>query len=344
MNQPFVSIIVPTLNEERFIGDCLRSLLQQDYPGDCIEILVSDGRSNDRTRDVVTEIAQECERIQIVDNPQRVTPCALNTALAVAKGSVIVRIDAHCEYPNDYVSRCVQLLQETGADNVGGAWITLPGAETMIAHAIVYAQTSRFGMGGAKYRRESAKPGYVDTVPFGTYRREIFDRIGLFDEELLRNQDNEFNSRIIANGGKIYFDPSIKLKYFSRPTLKGFLRMLWKNGLYHWLVLRKNPKAFRLRHMIPSFFLLVLLTTLMGGFFWKPLWLVGGLTLVTYLAGAMTAASQIAVQHGAKYLFVMPCVFFLSHIWYGVSTWLGLFKFVIFGRQGRSGQGLHAGR
>ena len=344
MNQPFVSIIVPTLNEERFIGDCLRSLLKQDYPDDCIEILVSDGRSNDKTREVVAEIAQEHACIQIVDNPQRVTPCALNTAIGVAKGSVIVRMDAHCEYPNDYVSRCVQLLQETGADNVGAGLITLPGAETTMAHAIVYAQTSRFGMGGARYRMESGKPGYVDTVPFGAYRREVFDRIGLFDEELLRNQDNEFNSRIIANGGKIYFDPSIRLKYFSRPTLKGFLRMLWKNGLYHWLVLRKNPKAFRLRHMAPSFFLLVLLTALTGGFFWKPLWLFGGLVLATYLAGATAATLQIAVQHGPKYLFVMPCVFFLSHICYGLSTWLGLFKFVVFGGHGRSGQGLQAGR
>ena len=127
---------------------------------------------------------------------------------------------------------------------------------------------------------------------------------------------------------------------FAQETLK----MLWKNGLYHWLVLRKNPKAFHLRHMVPSIFLFVLLTSLIGGFLWTPLWFVGAVALATYLAGALAAASQIAAKHGPEYFFVMPYVFFLSHIWYGMSTWLGLFKFVVFGGQGKSGQGLHAGR
>ena len=341
---PRVSVIVPTFNEEKHIRACLETLRAQDYDPDRLEILIADGRSDDRTREIVREVAEQDSRVKLLDNSKRVTPCALNVALAASTGDVIVRIDAHCEYPGDYVSRLVRLLDETGADNVGGAWVTLPGAETTMAHAIVYAQTSRFGLGGARYRLGGGEGGYVDTVPFGTFRREVFDRVGTFDEELLRNQDNELNSRIIASGGKIYFDPEIKIRYFSRPTLRGFLRMLGKNGLYHWLVLRKTPKAFRLRHMVPAAFVLALLAAAVGGILWTPLWWAGACVLGVYTLGATLAAGQIACKHGLKYLPVMLCVFFLSHLQYGLSTWAGFFKFVVFGRDGSSGEGAQAGR
>ena len=213
-----------------------------------------------------------------------------------------------------------------------------------MARAIVYAQTSRFGLGGARYRLGGGEPGYVDTVPFGTFRREVFDRVGNFDEDLLRNQDNEMNSRIIAGGGKIYFDPSIQLKYYSRPTLRGFLRMLGKNGLYHWLVLKKTPKAFRVRHMAPAIFVLVLLASLIGGVFWRPMWWVGAGALGAYGVGAILSAVRIARKHGLVYLFLMPYVFLLCHLQYGLSTWSGFFRFVVFGKRGASGGGADTGR
>ena len=336
-NLPFVSIIIPTLNEEKFIEKSLSSLLAQTYPADQTEILVSDGRSRDGTRGIVERIAREHPRVRLLDNPDRITPRALNIAVAEARGDVIVRIDAHCEYPAHYVEHCVKLLRETGADNVGGAWITLPGADTLIAHAIVFAQTSRFGLGGARYRVGGGQAGFVDTVPFGAFRREVFERVGLFDEELIRNQDNELNSRIIAAGGKIYFDPSLQLKYYSRPTLRKFLAMLRKNGLYHWLVLRKTPQAFRWRHMLPAFFLAFLALTAVGGWLWWPIWLVGVGGMALYGVANVLSSAVVAARGGWVYLFVMPWVFLLCHLNYGFATWRGLVTFGLLRRKGSAG-------
>lgn len=343
-HSPLVSVIVPTFREERYIGTCLDSLVAQDYPADRMEILVIDGQSDDRTPEIVQEIADKATHVRLLANPRRITPCALNIGIRAATGTIIVRIDAHCEYPKDYVSRCVQTLAQTGADNVGGVLITLPGDETTTAHAIVYAQTSRFGLGGARYRLGKGKAGPADTVPFGCFRRDIFDRIGMFDEALLRNQDNELNARIIANGGLVYCDPSIQIKYYSRPKLGGFLRMLRKNGLYHWLVLKTNPKAFRFRHMAPGFFVLVLLLSGIGGLIWRPLWLVGAAAMGIYALAAFASAAGVAARHGLKYFFVMPGVFLACHLHYGVATWAGFFRFFLFGSKGSVGQGQQAGR
>jgi glycosyltransferase involved in cell wall biosynthesis len=336
--------MIPTLNEERYIGECVRSLLEQDYPADRMEILVVDGRSDDRTREIVEEISAASPNVRLVDNPRRITPAALNLAIDAARGEVITRIDAHCRYREDYVRLCVETLLETGADNVGGSLITHPGADTTLGHAIVHVQTSRFGMGGAQFRLAEARGGWVDTVPFGTYRRDIFDRVGRFDEDLLRNQDNEFNSRILASGGKIYLNPEIRLHYYSRPTLRGFLRMLSKNALYHWLVLRKTPGAFRLRHMAPALFVAVLILSAAGGLLWPLIWWMGGAVLGLYLLADLAASVQIARREGLRFLAVMPWVFLLCHLRYGLSTWAGFWRFMIFGRTGRSAAGEKAGR
>jgi len=341
---PSLSIIIPALNEHHFIGKCLDSLLQQDYPVDQVEILVIDGRSQDDTRQIVEDYSRRYPQVRLLDNPRKITPAALNVGVRNSRAPIIVRIDAHCEYARDHVSRCVKLLKESGADNAGGALDTVAGADTTIAKAIAYCQGSSFGFGGAKYRQEGGKPGPSDTAAFGTYHRELFDKIGLFDEDLLRNQDFEFNCRIISNGGMVYCDPSIKVTYFSRPTLSTFLKMLGKNSLYHWMMLRKLPKAFRLRHTIPAVFVMMLAVLAIGGIFCRfSLMALGGL-LVVYAAAAAVGAWKVAAKYGAKYFFVMPMIFFLSHLWYGVYTWAGFIKFFLLRHHGAAGQGEQTGR
>jgi glycosyltransferase involved in cell wall biosynthesis len=344
VSKPLVSLVIPSLNEQQYMARCLESLLAQDYPIELMEILICDGRSTDRTRDIVAEFTARHPQVKLLDNPRKITPCALNTGIRASRGDAVVRIDAHCEYPTNYVSTCVQVLQESGADNVGGSLITLPGADTTMAKAIVLIQTSRFGLGGARYRLGGGKAGPADTVAFGTFRRSIFDKAGLYDEELLRNQDVELNTRILKAGGRIHYDPRIQLKYYSRPTLGSFVKMLSKNGLYTCLVIQKTPSAFRLRHTVPAIFLLVLVATALGGFLWHKLWLAMSLVLGMYLLCAAGVSLAIAMRHGLRFLFVMPLVFLVSHLAYGAATWQGFFKFIIKGRSGAEGQGHSAGR
>jgi hypothetical protein len=168
--------------------------------------------------------------------------------------------------------------------------------------------------------------------------------VGLYDEELLRSQDNELNNRILASGGKIYFDPSLQFEYYSRPTLTGFLAMLRKNALYHWLVMRKTPQGFRWRYMIPAFFLLFMVMTAAGGFLWRPLWHAGLGVFALYALGALVSSVQVARKHGFRYLFVMPWVFLLCHIHYGFATWKGFVEFGLLRRSGTAGGGNQTGR
>ena len=195
MPVPLVTIVIPCRNEEDWIGPCLDSILQNDYPKDRLDVLVIDGMSNDGTRSALQPFLEQHSSIRLLDNPQKTTPAALNVGIAAAQGEVIMRMDAHYEYPTNYISRLVHWLQESGADNVGGVLRMEPATDAPMARAIAVAVTHPFGIGNAYYRLGVSKPRSVDTVPFGCYRREVFERIGNFDEDLLRNQDLEFNLR-----------------------------------------------------------------------------------------------------------------------------------------------------
>ena len=198
-----LSVICPIYNEESRIEECILSILNQDYPKDDLEVLFVDGQSSDRTREIIAEYMQEYAFIQLLDNPKRIAPAALNIGIRASSGNIIIRLDAHAKYPENYFSLLVKRLEESGADNVGGVCRTLPAKETPVCRAIAHAMSSPFGMGNSYFRIGSDHEMWVDTVPFGCFRREIFDKIGLFDEELVRNQDDEFNGRIIKNGGKL---------------------------------------------------------------------------------------------------------------------------------------------
>lgn len=323
-----VSIITPCLNEERFIGKCLDSIIAQDYPKDKLEVLVVDGISEDGTKAIVESYAQRYPFIRLLENPKKITPCALNIGIKNAKGEVIIRMDAHSEYPAQYISTCIEYLDRTGADVVGGPVVTMPGTDTLISESIALVTSHPFGVGNSKFRT-STKEGYVDTVPFGAYRRDVFNKVGLFDERLARNQDNELSSRIITSGGKIYLIPGLTATYYNQVTLRGLLKQALRTGMWNVYTLKVNPEAFRWRHFIPFIFV----TAFLGFGFLIPLHYLArfGFFLLIGLYGGIAGVSsiQICIKEGIKYLLVLPLVFFLYHVCYGLGTWGGLVKLLI---------------
>ena len=206
-----VSIICPIYNEERYIGTCVESILAQDFPKEELEVIFADGMSSDRTREIVADYAARYPWIRLIDNPERIVPTALNRAIEASHGDIIMRLDAHATYPANYFSRLTEALRELKADNVGGVCVTLPAAETDRARAIADVLSSRFGMGNSQFRVGADRVMVVDTVPFGCWPREVFDRIGMFDPDLVRNQDDEFNGRLTKSGGLIYLVPDVEI-------------------------------------------------------------------------------------------------------------------------------------
>lgn len=330
--RPFVSVIMPMRNEGKYIKACLRSLLQCSYPADRWEIILADGMSEDNTRQEVAEVAATSRvPIIVVDNPRRVTPFGLNAALAHTRGSIIIRVDAHSVYGKDYIVRCVEALEERQVDNVGGIMAAIPGAETTMGQAIAYAMMHPFGVGNSLLRvgKESQE---VDSVPFGCYRAEVFQRIGLFDERLVRNQDFEFNQRLRRAEGKIFLDLRIKLHYYSRPTLASLLKQSWSNGFWNALCHATHPYTMCFRHVAPLVFslgaavALVLLgwnltftaPTWLKYLAW-PLWSV----YLAYLTVNFAVATQLSSRHGWR-LWPALCVLFPAfHFVNGAGLTLG---------------------
>ncbi|MHB0939789.1 MAG: glycosyltransferase family 2 protein [Armatimonadota bacterium] len=322
---PFVSVIIPAYNEERYIGGCLRSLLRGAYPADRWEIIIADGMSTDRTREEIDKVAAESAvPITVIDNPRRVTPVALNLAIGATRGEVIIRVDAHTEYGDDYVARCVQVLRDSGAANVGGPMDTRPGADTPMARAIALAMAHPFGVGNSAFRTQS-EAREVDTVPFGCFRREVFQEIGLFDERLWRNQDFELNQRIRQAGGRLWLDPRLHSAYYSRATLPALVRHAWINGFWNALSHALHPYSFCLRHALPVGFVLGLVAVVAltvpalvtGAIVWRVLAVLCWLPYALYLALDLAVALRQGKswRERAALLVVFPAF----HAWYGAG-------------------------
>ena len=321
--RPRVSIVLPCRNEAAYIGPCLESVLATDYPLDRIEVLVADGRSDDGTREIVARCAAQHPCVRLLDNPARITPAALNTAIRVATGDVIIRMDAHGVYPRDYVSRLVDALQETGADNVGGVVVTLPADNTPAARAIALAFAHPLGVGNAYFRIGVAGPRWVDTVPFGCFRRELFDRVGMFDEELVRNQDDEFNLRLIGRGGRILLLPDVVSQYYARRSLGAVARMFYQYGYFKPLVARKAARIMT-RQLVPPLFVLSLVATAVLG-----IWMPAAREAFAGIAGAyaalvLTGAALAARRHGVRCAAALAAVFSVMHVCYGVGYLRGI--------------------
>lgn len=253
---PRVSVIMPCLNEARCIRASLGSVLSGTFPAGDMEVLVIDGGSSDGTQAILEEMAARDGRVRLLQNPRRLTPIALNLGVRAARGDIVLRVDAHSVYPPEYVETLVRTLEQTGAEMVGGCLehAPAPGEGGILAQAIAAAVGSPFGTGSPfRYRKRS---GPVDAVAFGCWRRELFDKVGLFDERLLRNQDNEHSSRIIREGGIVYMTDEVTVQYHPRADLPSLWRQARLNGMWNAFTERLYPYTFRWRHFLPGLFAL----------------------------------------------------------------------------------------
>jgi glycosyltransferase involved in cell wall biosynthesis len=327
--RPFVSVVLPCRNEERYIAHCLDSVLATSYPLDRLEILVVDGMSEDGTRAILDRYARRYPAIRVLDNSGRITPAALNTAIRAAAGTVIVRMDAHVVYPPQYIPRLVTALETSEADNVGGVITTLPADDTVMARAIAVALAHPFGVGNAYFRIGVGGPRWVDSVPFGCFRREVFDRVGLFDEDLVRNQDDEFNLRLIKHGGRILLLPEVVSYYFARRSLRDVARMYYQYGYFKPLVAKKLDRVMTVRQLVPALFLLSLLATgVLAPWFLAAR--VAGIAIAgSYAALLLGCAAAAARRHGWRVSLALVAVFPTVHCSYGFGSLRGVLHHVL---------------
>ena len=321
-NDCIVSVVMPVYNEEKYIEKCVDSLLQQDYPMEDMEWIFVDGCSTDRTVEILKEYsARYPELIKILDNPHKIVPYAMNIGIAASCGKYIVRLDAHADYARDYISKCIACLESTDAENVGGVAETR--ANGFMGNAIAKMLSSKFGVGNSQFRT-NGESGYVDTVPFGAFRREVFSKYGGYDERLVRNQDNEMNYRIRKNGGKIYLSNDIRLSYYCRDTVKGIADMARKNGMWNIITMKLCPGAMGWRHFIPLLFVLSVIGLGALGFLHRMFWALLGLELTLYTLLDVVFSAKLAGS--VKEFFALMMLFPVFHTVYGSGSMIGITK------------------
>jgi glycosyltransferase involved in cell wall biosynthesis len=318
---PLVSILIPVRNEKKSIAACLEGVLRQDYPSDKLEVLIADGMSDDGTRALLADFCMRDCRVRVIDNPGRIASTGLNAAIRQAQGEVIVRLDAHTEYAPDYVRTCVEVLGETGADNVGGPALTK--AETYWEKAIAAAYHSPFSCGGARFHNARYE-GQVDTVTYGCWRKATFERVGLFDEELVRNQDDEHNLRLTRAGGRVWQSPRIRSWYRPRGSPAALFRQYMQYGYWKVRVIQKHKLPASPRHLVPAGFILALAILLLMAPF--SLWALGALGAVVGLYSlCLLCASVLAGRRcGLAILPVLPVLFACFHFGYGCGFLCGV--------------------
>lgn len=315
-----VSVVIPVFNEEKYIDSCIRSMIKQDFPRELMEWIFVDGCSKDRTKGIVAGFKQNMSNlIRIYDNPNKTQSYAMNIGIRNAIGKYIIRLDAHSEYACDYISKCVHYLETTDDDNVGG--IALTKSKGFVGNAIGIMLSSKFGVGNSQFRT-SKKSGHVDTVPFGAFRREVFEKYGLYDERLIRCEDMEMNYRIRKNGGKIYMSEDIRFVYYCRDSIKGIAGMAVKNGKWNIITSRLCPGSVSIRHFVPFLFLSSLIFAPILILLIKPLKYLFIAELIMYflldLIFSIRSASKV------KYAFLVFILFPIFHLSYGFGSLIGL--------------------
>lgn len=327
---PFVSVVMPIRNEVTWIERGLSAILAQDYPADRMEVIVVDGMSDDGTRTVVQSFAVQHSHIaiRILDNPAHTVPAALNIGLRAACGSVIVRVDGHTVIAPDYISEGIALLLRTKADNVGGLMTAV--GQGWIGETIAIAHELRFGLGGGLFHR-ATKETEADTVYMGIFRRDVFDRVGIFDEEMTRNQDIELNGRIRQAGGRIILSPRIRSVYHCRDSLRALWKQNYANGIWLFPTITKTPQALSVRHYIPLAFVASLLLSGIAA-----LRLHAGRILFAVIAGSYVVATggasiSASARHGRRFLVSLPLVFVTLHVSYGLGSLVGLYQKIVRG-------------
>jgi succinoglycan biosynthesis protein ExoA len=321
---PHITIILPVRNEADFIMLSLGSVLKQDYPQDKLEVIVADGMSDDGTREIIQELQAEHPNLHMVDNPRRIVPTGLNTAIRQARGEIIVRVDGHCEIAPNYVRQCVSALERSGAENVGGRMHAV--SQNTFGRAVAAATSTPFGVGGARFHY-SLQEEWVDTVYLGAWRKTTFTHIGLFDEELVRDQDDEFNYRLRAHGGKILLSPLIRSTYVNRSRPIALWRQYYQYSYWKVRVLQKHPRQMQPRQFIPPAFVAALLGLGLLCFFIPTSRHMLLSIMALYVLANLAASVWTAARWGWAHLPLLPFVYAILHLGYGLGFLVGLVRF-----------------
>lgn len=309
--------MIPSRNEGAGIEAALRSAIEQDYPG-VREIIVADAMSTDGTREAILRIAATDGRVRLIDNRARSTPVGLNLAIKASTGEIIVRCDGHSVLPQGYVSRSVKLLEETGADNVGGMQVAR--GTSLLQRAIARAMSTPMGVGDARFHL-GGKPGPVDTVYLGVFRREALERVGYFDEALKRNQDSELNYRLRKSGGVVYFHPDLRVDYEPRASLKGLWTQYFTSGAWKRETFRRHRRAVRWRQLVPPVFVLALFASLALAF--TPWRLLGAIVPAAYVAALALATVWNLLRRRDASALLLPVVLPVMHVGWGLGLIAG---------------------
>jgi len=318
---PIISIIVPSYNEESTIRHLLDAVLAQTYPRTKMELIISDGMSTDRTRDAIAAFQSEHPdlTVHVVDNVVKTIPAALNQAIRNSRGEIMIRLDAHSMPIPEYVERCVLAHESGKGENIGGVWEIRAGANTGIAKAISFAAAHPLGVGDAMYRL-NAKEGAVDTVPFGSFRRALIDKIGMFDETLLANEDYEFNTRVRESGGVVWLDPSIRSVYFSRSTLGKLASQYWRYGFWKFQMLKRYPHTLRWRQALPPLFVLSLFVLIVLSLFVGLACTLLAAQLILYFSALGFAGLKLVIEKRKIFLLIaLPLAISTMHISWGAG-------------------------
>lgn len=324
MSEPLVSIVMPVRNEAGYIERALAAVLAQDWPPASLEVIVVDGYSDDDTARLAEAVLTggRLRRWAIVDNPRSITPVSLNLGVRHSSGEFVVRVDGHCEIAPDYVRRCIEVLRATQAECVGGVCETV--AETEPARAIAAAQSSRFGVGNVAFRVGHTRAARADTVPFGAYPRAVIDRLGGWDEELVRNQDDEFNFRLVQSGGTVWYDPTIRCRYYSRSEIPRLWRQYFQYGLYKVRVMQKRRAVASARQLVPGALVASLVAgTALTAFSRKARWAL--LPTVPYVAVNVAVSVALGRRHRVPWTRVMAA-FSTLHLGYGSGFLVGIWR------------------
>lgn len=320
-----LSVICPIYNEEKYIAKCIDSILAQDYPKDDLEVIFVDGMSKDRTREIVAEYAKKYPFIRLIDNPDRIVPPAMNKGILASKGDVVMRLDAHATYASNYFSVLVKALNELGTDNVGAVCKTDVLNKTPKTLAIKEVLSNKFGVGNSTFRTGVDKVMEVDTVPFGCWRRDVFEKYGLYDVRLVRNQDIELNKRILRGGGKICIVPDTYCTYLARENYGALAKNNYGNGKWNILTVfyTKQFDSLSIRHFVPLAFVLSLIVPVLLSFLYWPLALLSVLSLLSYgtLMGTISANLSMSKKLDFGYLLAS---FIVLHLSYGWGSLVGL--------------------
>ena len=322
---PFVSILIPVRNEGFYISRCIQSVLGQAYPQDQIEILIADGMSDDNTLSLIQDFQTDYTHINVFENPGKIVPIGLNILIPKAKGDILIRVDGHCVVAPDYVSNCVRHLQIDDVDGVGGPMKTI--GEDFISEVIAIAMSSKFGVGDSSFRTETGQTKLTDTVPFPAYTSEIIKKVGLYDEELVRNQDDEYNYRIREAGGNILLAEDVRSTYYSRGSLTKLWKQYFQYGFWKVRVLQKHPKQMSLRQFVPPVFVLSIIISLILAFVIRWGWIALAAVLGLYMAVNLVFTFSIAAKNGWQLLGLLPLAFAIIHFSYGLGFLIGLVKF-----------------